>query len=156
MLEKGTMAIFELMSEKDTTAISVLPFRPYRARECHGVFAQQIRVPVPRHTASQVSGTLASIRCEPVPTSPSTKHFSDILSLCMSTLGLHGLIYYLRYLIPRSVLPHVRAHTVCMLNRTEHVRNSFPINVVSRSCCNILGARWLSVRICKNSLAQLR
>ena len=40
---------------------------------------------------------------------PSSMHFSDILSLCMSILGLYGLIYYLRYLIPRNVLPCVSA-----------------------------------------------
>ena len=33
--------------------------------------------------------------------------FTDILSFCFSILGLYGLVYYLRYLIPRNVLPYV-------------------------------------------------
>ena len=33
--------------------------------------------------------------------------FTDILSLCFSILGLYGLVYYLRFLIPRNVLPYV-------------------------------------------------
>jgi hypothetical protein len=36
-------------------------------------------------------------------------HFSDILSLCISILGLYGLIYCLRFVIPRNVLPRVSA-----------------------------------------------
>jgi len=44
-------------------------------------------------------------------------HFSDILSLCISILGLYGLIYYLRFLIPRNVLPRVSA----VLVETEHL-----------------------------------
>jgi hypothetical protein len=33
--------------------------------------------------------------------------FTDILSFCFSILGLYGLIYYLRFLIPHNVLPYV-------------------------------------------------
>jgi hypothetical protein len=33
--------------------------------------------------------------------------FTDILSFCFSILGLYGLVYYLRFLIPRNVLPYV-------------------------------------------------
>jgi len=36
-------------------------------------------------------------------------YFADILSLCVSTLGLYGLIYCLRFLIPRNALPRVSA-----------------------------------------------
>ena len=36
-------------------------------------------------------------------------HFIDILSFCLSILGLYGLIYSLRFLIPRNVLPRVSA-----------------------------------------------
>jgi hypothetical protein len=35
--------------------------------------------------------------------------FTDILSFCFSILGLYGLVYYLRFLIPRNLLPHVSA-----------------------------------------------
>ena len=35
--------------------------------------------------------------------------FTDILSFCFSILGLYGLVYYLRFLIPRNVLPYVSA-----------------------------------------------
>ena len=34
-------------------------------------------------------------------------HFTDILSFCFSILGLYGLVYYLRFLIPRNILPYV-------------------------------------------------
>ena len=34
-------------------------------------------------------------------------HFSDILSLCISILGLYGFVYCLRFLIPRNSLPCV-------------------------------------------------
>ena len=36
-------------------------------------------------------------------------HFADTLSLCVSILGLYGLIYCLRFLIPRNDLPRVSA-----------------------------------------------
>src|SRR6266852_6978877 len=42
--------------------------------------------------------------------------FTDILSFCISILGLYGLVYYLRFLIPRNVLPHVSA----ALTEAEH------------------------------------
>ena len=35
--------------------------------------------------------------------------FIDILSFCFSILGLYGLVYYLRFLIPRNLLPCVSA-----------------------------------------------
>ena len=43
--------------------------------------------------------------------------FTDILSFCFSVLGLYGLVYYLRFLIPRNVLPHVSA----VLTEAEHL-----------------------------------
>ena len=43
--------------------------------------------------------------------------FTDILSFCFSILGLYGLVYYLRFLIPRNVLPHVSA----VLAEAEHL-----------------------------------
>src|SRR6266849_4143232 len=43
--------------------------------------------------------------------------FTDILSFCFSILGLYGLVYYLRFLIPRTVLPHVSA----VLTEVEHL-----------------------------------
>ena len=33
--------------------------------------------------------------------------FTDVLSFCFSILGLYGLVYYLRFLIPCNLLPHV-------------------------------------------------
>jgi hypothetical protein len=60
---------------------------------------------------------LAAIRCEPVPTSLQIMDFSDILSLCISILGLYGLIYHLRFLIPRNVLPSASA----VLAEAEHL-----------------------------------
>jgi hypothetical protein len=44
-------------------------------------------------------------------------HISDILSLSVSILGLYGLIYHIRFLIPRNVLPRVSA----VLTETEHL-----------------------------------
>ena len=35
--------------------------------------------------------------------------FTDILSFCFSIFGLYGLVYYLRFLIPRNVIPYVSA-----------------------------------------------
>jgi hypothetical protein len=43
--------------------------------------------------------------------------FTDILSFCFSILGLYGLVYYLRFLIPRNVLPYVSA----VLTEAEHL-----------------------------------
>jgi hypothetical protein len=43
--------------------------------------------------------------------------FTDILSFCFSILGLYGLVYYLRFLIPRNVLPYVSA----VLTDAEHL-----------------------------------
>ena len=43
--------------------------------------------------------------------------FTDILSFCFSILGLYGLVYYLRFLIPRNVLPYVSA----VLAEAEHL-----------------------------------
>ena len=80
-----------------------------------------------RSTCGRTYKTLvchAFIRCEPVPTSPSVMDFSDILSLCISILGLYGLIYYLRFLIPRNVLPCASAaldEAERLLHRAESV-----------------------------------
>jgi hypothetical protein len=43
--------------------------------------------------------------------------FTDTLSFCFSILGLYGLVYYLRFLIPRNLLPHVSA----VLTEAEHL-----------------------------------
>jgi hypothetical protein len=45
--------------------------------------------------------------------------FTDLLSFLFSILGLYGLVYYLRFLIPRNVLPHVSA----ALTEMEHLLN---------------------------------
>ena len=43
--------------------------------------------------------------------------FTDILSICFSILGLYGLVYYLRFLIPRNLLPYVSV----VLAEAEHL-----------------------------------
>ena len=43
--------------------------------------------------------------------------FTDILSFCFSIVGLYGLVYYLRFLIPRNLLPYVSA----VLTEAEHL-----------------------------------
>jgi hypothetical protein len=45
--------------------------------------------------------------------------FTNILSFCFSILGLrvYGLLYYLRFLIPRNLLPHVSA----LLTEAKHL-----------------------------------
>jgi hypothetical protein len=43
--------------------------------------------------------------------------FTDILSFCFSILGLYGLVYYLRFLIPCNLLPYVSA----VLTEAEHL-----------------------------------
>jgi hypothetical protein len=43
--------------------------------------------------------------------------FTDILSFSFSIIGLYGLVYYLRFLIPRNLLPHVSA----VLTDAEHL-----------------------------------
>ena len=48
--------------------------------------------------------------------------FTDILSFCFSILGLYGLVYYLRFLIPRNLLPYVStvlADVEHLLDRAE-------------------------------------
>jgi hypothetical protein len=64
---------------------------------------------------------LAAIRCEPVTTHglPSIMDFSNILGLCISILGLYGLICYLRFLITRNVFPRAEA----VLAEAEHLLN---------------------------------
>jgi hypothetical protein len=49
---------------------------------------------------------------------------TDILSFSFSILGLYGLVYYLRFLIPRDLLPHVSAvltDAECLLDRAESI-----------------------------------
>jgi hypothetical protein len=43
--------------------------------------------------------------------------FTDILSFCFYILGLYGLVHYLRFLIPRNVLPYVSA----VLTEAKHL-----------------------------------
>ena len=43
--------------------------------------------------------------------------FIDVLSFYFSVLGLYGLVFYLRFLIPRDVLPYVSA----VLTEAEHL-----------------------------------
>jgi hypothetical protein len=43
--------------------------------------------------------------------------FADILGFCFSILGLYGLVYYLRFLMPRNLLPHALA----VLTEAEHL-----------------------------------
>jgi hypothetical protein len=43
--------------------------------------------------------------------------FTDILSFCFSVFGLYGLVYYLRFLMPRNLLPCVSA----VLTEAEHL-----------------------------------
>ena len=43
--------------------------------------------------------------------------FTDILSFSFSILGLYGIVYYLRFLIPRNLLPYVSA----VLTDAEHL-----------------------------------
>ena len=43
--------------------------------------------------------------------------FTNILSFCLSIFGLYGLVYYLRSLIPRNVIPYVSA----VLTEVEHL-----------------------------------
>jgi len=51
------------------------------------------------------------------PTSPSIVRFTDTLSFGFSILGLYGLVHYLRFLIPRNLLPYVSA----VLTDAEHL-----------------------------------
>jgi hypothetical protein len=62
--------------------------------------------------------------------------FTDILSFCFSILGLYGLVYYLRFLIPRNLLPYVstvlteaehlldRAESICVIPRPNDYRSA--------------------------------
>jgi hypothetical protein len=45
--------------------------------------------------------------------------FTDILSFCFSILGPYGLVYYLRFLIPRNVLPSLSTEAGHLLDRAE-------------------------------------
>ena len=56
--------------------------------------------------------------------------FTNILSFCFSILGLYGLVFYLRFLIPRNVLPYVSA----VLTEAEHLLDrAESTGVISRS-----------------------
>jgi hypothetical protein len=69
--------------------------------------------PCPAHRHTHKS--LAVINRESPP--PSVMQFTDILSFCFSILGLYGLAYYLRFLIPRNLLPYVST----VLTEAEHL-----------------------------------
>lgn len=43
--------------------------------------------------------------------------FTDVLGFCFSILGLYGLVCYLRFLIPRNILPYVSA----VLTEAKHL-----------------------------------
>ena len=46
-------------------------------------------------------------------------HFTDILIFCFSILSLYSLTCYLRFLLPRNVIPYVSA----VLTEAEHLLN---------------------------------
>jgi hypothetical protein len=51
-------------------------------------------------------------------------HFIDILSFCLSLLGVYGLILYFRYLFPCYVIPPLSAllnETKQLLERAEEI-----------------------------------
>ena len=51
-------------------------------------------------------------------------HFIDTLSFCLSLLGIHGLILYVRHLLPVYVIPHVSElldETMQLLDRAEEI-----------------------------------
>jgi hypothetical protein len=43
--------------------------------------------------------------------------FIDILSFCLSLVGINGLILYIRYLLPRNAIPHIST----LLNETRQL-----------------------------------
>ena len=50
--------------------------------------------------------------------------FLGILSLCLSILGIYGLVLYLRFLLPRNVVPYVAARlseALEILDRAESI-----------------------------------
>ena len=50
--------------------------------------------------------------------------FLGVLSLCLSILGIYGLVLYLRFLLPRNVVPHVAARlseALEILDRAESI-----------------------------------
>jgi hypothetical protein len=59
--------------------------------------------------------SLAAINVAPI--SLSIMRSSGILSFSFSILGLYGLVYYLRFLMPRTALPYVSA----VLTEAEHL-----------------------------------
>ncbi|KAI9512035.1 hypothetical protein F5148DRAFT_123125 [Russula earlei] len=51
-------------------------------------------------------------------------HFIDVLTLCLSFLGVYGLVLYLRFLLPRNVVPCVAAalsEAQQLLDRAEYM-----------------------------------
>lgn len=55
--------------------------------------------------------------------------FTDILSLFLSFLGIYGLVLYLRYLIPRCIIPSLSAlliETQQLLDRAEEINAISP------------------------------
>ncbi len=55
----------------------------------------------------------------------------DILSLCLSILGIYGLIFYLRYLIPYYVIPLLSARLKETRQLLDHAE---AINAIPPEC----------------------
>jgi hypothetical protein len=74
--------------------------------------------------------------------------FTDILSFCFSILGLYGLVYCLRFLIPRNVLPYVssvltdaerllgRAESTGVIPRPNDYRSALTMYEADRASAN--------------------
>ena len=108
--------------------------------------------------------SLAAINVSP--TSPSIMRFTDVLSFCFSILGLYGLVCYLRFLIPRNILPYfsvVLTEAEYLLGRAESIgvipqpndyrlaltlyKAVMPLNGWSPHCLSQLFNQFLRIRM---------
>ncbi|KAI0001509.1 hypothetical protein BJV74DRAFT_794132 [Russula compacta] len=92
--------------------------------------------------------------------------FIDILSLCLSILGIYGLLLYLRFLLPRHVIPRVasalieamqlldRAEAIGAISRTSEYRASLAMYEARHACATTL--RLTDPHSFENQLLRMR
>ena len=73
--------------------------------------------------------------------------FIDVLGLCLSILGIYGLILYLRYLLPHYVVPLLSAllnETQQLLDRAEAL-NAIPLESEYRTKLGLCALYYVMV-----------
>ena len=101
------------------------------------------------------------------PTYTPNMRFIDIISLCLSILGIYGLLLYLRFLLPRHVIPRVasalteaiqlldRAEAIGAVPRASEYRASLAM-YESRHACLCNNSRLTNQHSFENQLLRMR